>query len=198
MKETLERRWELEQIPKRIIKAFFSIDRKKFMHSKLKKHAYEDRAFPINHGQTISQPTTIVHMLTLLNPQKNDKVLEIGAGSGFNAAILSKLCKQVYTIELIPELAKKAKNSLKEIKNIKVITGNGYKGYKKEAPYDKIMVTAGATEIPKALKEQLKEHGTLVIPLGQFPQIMKKCIKEKDKLHCTEHGEYLFVEFKKA
>ena len=195
-KELLKKRWELEKIPKHIIKAFFSIDRKKFMPSNLKHLAYEDRAFPISHNQTISQPTTIIHMLTLLNPQKNNKVLEIGTGSGFNAAILSKLCKQVYTIEIIPELAKKAKKLL-NMKNVKIITANGYNGYKEKAPYDRIIATAAAKQIPPALKQQLKENGILVIPHGKHIQIMKQCIKQKGKLHCTNHGEYLFVEFKK-
>ncbi len=199
-KRTLRERWEHEKIPKKIISAFFSIDRKKFMLPSLKEFAYEDNAFPIDCEQTISQPTTIINMLALLDPQENDIILEVGTGSGFNAAVLSRLCRQVYTIEIISELAEKARKALKElkIKNVKVIAGNGYNGYKEKSPYDKIIITAAADEIPRALKEQLKENGMLVVPLGRYSQQMKRCIKEKGELHCSSHGEYLFVELKKV
>ncbi len=196
-KKYLKEKWAQENIPQHIIDAFFKVRRENFMPSGLKDMAYEDNAFPIGHDQTISQPTTIVNMFALLNPKLTHKVMEAGAGSGFNSAVLSKLCKHVYSLEIIPELATLAKKNIKEekIKNVMIINADASKGYKKEAPYDRIIVTAGARSIPQVLKEQLKQEGILVIPVGKNSQTMRRCVKEDDNLVCTDHGEYIFVEF---
>ncbi len=185
------------KILKKIVDAFFSFKRENFMPNELKDNAYDDNAFPIGCGQTISQPTTIIQMLELLDLQKDDIVLEAGSGSGFNAAVMSKLCKKVYTVELIPELAEQARGRLNEegVKNVEVIEGNAYEGYRKYAPYNKIIVTAAAQRMPRELENQLKEGGIIVIPIGKYSQTMKKCVKLKGKLECTGHGEYVFVRF---
>lgn len=154
----------------RVIKAFKKIPRENFVLERYKGHAYVDTALPIIAGQTISQPLTIAFMTELLDVKESHKILEVGAGSGYQAAILSEIVGRkgfIYTTEIIPELVEFAKKNLKKnkIKNVKVIECNGSKGYEKESPYDRIMVTAAASKIPKALKEQLKVRGKMVIPL---------------------------------
>ena len=132
------------------------------------KFAYEDSAFPIGEGQTISQPYTVAFQTELLNISKGSKVLEIGTGSGYQAAVLSPLVKHVYTIEIVKSLANNADNRLKILgyKNITIRWGDGYKGWPEEAPFDRIIVTAAPPEIPQALIEQLGIGGKMVIPVG--------------------------------
>ncbi|MCX7699131.1 MAG: protein-L-isoaspartate(D-aspartate) O-methyltransferase, partial [Candidatus Goldbacteria bacterium] len=156
----------------RVLSAMLKVERHKFVPVKFQKNAYDDNPLPIGYGQTISQPYIVALMTELLELKGNEKVLEIRTGSGYQAAILAELCKEVYTIEIIPELGKNAKKLLKELgyKNIKVKIGDGFVGWKEYAPYDGIIVTCAPKDIPQPLLEQLKEGGRLVIPVGDFYQ----------------------------
>lgn len=154
----------------RLLDAFRAVPREKFVLREYKERAYDDIALPIIEGQTISQPTTVMIMLNALELKKTDVVLEIGAGSGYNAALLSKLAKKVYSIEFLKPLADFAKKNLVAcgISNVTVIYADGGNGYQKAAPFDKIILTAACPSVPPPLFEQLKEGGILVAPLGQF------------------------------
>jgi protein-L-isoaspartate(D-aspartate) O-methyltransferase len=157
---------------KKVLEVMEQTPRHMFMPVYLKHLAYEDHPFPIGHGQTISQPYIVALMTELLELNGSEKVLEIGTGSGYQAAILSKLAAQVYTIEIIPDLAEEARVRLAQMgyTNVHVITGDGYKGLPQFAPFDSIIVTAAPKEIPQALAEQLKPGGKMVIPVGEFSQ----------------------------
>ena len=145
-----------------------NIERHKFVPSSLVNNAYDDNPLPIGYGQTISQPYIVALMTQSLEVDKNDKVLELGTGSGYQAAVLAELVKEVYTIEIIGELANSAEKRLKNLgyKNVKVKNADGYFGWEEFAPYDAIIVTAAANHIPPSLLEQLKDNGKLIIPLG--------------------------------
>lgn len=151
----------------RIIDYYKKLDRSYFMED-YKEDSHRDTPFPIGFGQTISQPSLVLKMTLLLDVQKDNKVLEIGTGSGYQTALLSKASKEVYTIERIKELYKKAKIRLKNAgyKNIKFKLGDGSLGWKENAPYDRIMVTAAAEKVPEALLSQLAKDGKMVIPVG--------------------------------
>lgn len=155
-----------------------------FVPPEYAKHAYSDYPLPIGEGQTVSQPYIVALMTELLQLDKNDRVLEIGTGSGYQAAILAQLAEKVYTIEIVQSLADSAKNRLQSMgyNNIVVRRGDGYKGWPEHAPFDKIIVTAAPGEIPPALVEQLKVGGLMVIPVGdqwQALQVIHK-VKEQD------------------
>ncbi len=181
---------------KDVLKAIGKVPRHLFMDSGFLDHAYQDKPFPIAADQTISQPYTVAFQTELLQIKKGDKVLEIGTGSGYQAAILCELGAKVYSIERQLELFKKANIFLPKLgyNTKKLIFGDGYKGLKDEAPFDGIIVTAGAPFVPKALMSQLKIGGRLVIPVGNNVQIMtlfiRKDIKEFEK---HELGEFRFV-----
>ena len=151
-----------------IIDAMLEIDRHMFVPDHQKKNAYSDRPLPIGYNQTISQPYIVAYMTEKLKVERNHKVLEIGTGSGYQAAILSKLCKYVYTIEIIPELAQIASKALTDqgFNNISFKTGDGYNGWVEEAPFDRIIVTAAPDKIPEKLIDQLKPDGRMIIPVG--------------------------------
>lgn len=151
-----------------IIDAMLEIDRHMFVPDHQKKNAYSDRPLPIGYNQTISQPYIVAYMTEKLKVERNHKVLEIGTGSGYQAAILSKLCKYVYTIEIIPELAQVASKALTDqgFNNISFKTGDGYNGWVEEAPFDRIIVTAAPDKIPEKLIDQLKPDGRMIIPVG--------------------------------
>jgi len=153
---------------KKIIEAFRKVKRENFVPKKYKNLAYVDQPLPTYEGQTISQPTIVAIMTEALQPQKGDKVLEIGTGSGYQAAILAEIVKpgKVYTIERIKKLVEFAKKNLKDYKNVVVIHGDGSQGLKEEAPFDCIIVTAAAPKVPDVLKEQLKIGGRMIIPVG--------------------------------
>ena len=143
--------------------------------------AYDDRPLPIGYGQTISQPYIVAFMTEIIKPQPGHKVLEIGTGSGYQAAILSGIVKEVYTIELIDSLGSQAKNRLARLnyKNVTVKTGDGYHGWKDKSPFDAIVVTAAAEHIPPPLIEQLKEGGRMIIPVGSPFMVQQLMLVEK-------------------
>ena len=154
---------------KKVIDALLRVERHRFVPDRYIPHAYEDRPLPIGEGQTISQPYIVAFMTDVLSLSTSDKVLEIGTGSGYQAAILGELCDNVFTVEVIPSLGLKAEGLLKELgyENVRVKIGDGYEGWKEYAPYDAIIVTCAPTHVPEPLKEQLKEGGRIVIPVGE-------------------------------
>nr|WP_315006111.1 protein-L-isoaspartate(D-aspartate) O-methyltransferase [uncultured Capnocytophaga sp.] len=158
----------------KVLQAIRTIPRHLFLDSIFEEKAYQDIAFPIGAGQTISRPHTVAFQTELLQVSEGQKVLEIGTGSGYQSAVLVALRVELYTIERQQELFKKTQLFLSRIGYIpkKMLLGDGYKGYPAQAPYDRILVTAGAPEVPKELLAQLKVGGRLVIPIGKGEQIM--------------------------
>lgn len=179
-----------------VLKAIRKIPRHLFIDSSFEDHAYQDKAFPIAADQTISQPYTVAFQTQTLQISSEDKVLEIGTGSGYQTAVLLELGAEVYTIERQHELFKRTSMFLPKLgyKAKKFIFGDGYKGLKEEAPFDKIIVTAGAPFVPKALLAQIKVGGELLIPVGDRTQVMtlftRKSPKEFEK---KELGDFAFV-----
>lgn len=155
-------------LEQRVMEALRQTPRDEFVSTQLRYGAYANRPLPIGYGQTISQPYIVALMTDLIQPRPQHVVLEIGTGSGYQAAILSRLVKQVYSMEIVEELAEQARERLQRLghANVEVRTGNGRLGWPEHAPYDAIIVTAAASGIPAALIEQLKPGGTLVIPIG--------------------------------
>ena len=179
-----------------VLEAVKSVPRHLFMDSGFLDHAYQDKAFPIASGQTISQPFTVAFQTELLSVKKDHKILEIGTGSGYQAAILCHMGAKVYTIERIKELFRKTSVFLPSInyRPKKMIYGDGYLGYSEEAPYDSIIVTAGASEIPEKLINQLKIGGRMVIPVGEEVQKMKLVTKISESDFETKiFGDFQFV-----
>lgn len=181
----------------RVIGAMRAVPRHLFVPKIQWDNAYLDKALSIGHGQTISQPSLVAMMTEALELDKDHLVLEIGTGSGYQAAILSLLARHVITIERFEELAKDARERLKRLgyKNIEVITGDGKRGYEESAPYDAVLVTAGAIEMPPMLLTQLKDGGRIVIPLGRSLQELKLQIGHKmgNTLHWHTKGAVSFV-----
>ena len=157
-----------------VLSAMARVPRHLFVPAELQRHAYEDRPLLIGRGQTISQPYIVGYMTEALELQPTHKVLEIGTGSGYQAAVLAELAKQVYSIEIVPELADRARATLQQAgyKNVIVRTGNGYLGWPDLAPFDRVIVTAAPPEIPKALVDQLAIGGIMVVPVGTSYQEM--------------------------
>jgi protein-L-isoaspartate(D-aspartate) O-methyltransferase len=179
-----------------VLNAINQVPRHLFMDSSFEDFAYQDKAFPIAEGQTISQPYTVAFQTQLLEVEKRDKVLEIGTGSGFQTAVLCELEAQVYSIERQQKLYKLTKRFLEKLNyRPKYLNfGDGYKGLPEYAPFDKIIVTAGAPYVPKPLMAQLKIGGRLVIPVGEDPQIMTLFIRtDKNKFDKHTFGEFRFV-----
>lgn len=165
-----------------MLNALTNIPRHEFLSKELAGVAYTNRTLSIGHGQTISQPFIVALMTELLHVRATDKVLEIGTGSGYQSAILSALVREVYTVELIPELATSARNTLARLgyTNIKSKTGDGYHGWEEYAPFDAIIVTAAPDHVPPALIEQLKQGGRMAIPVGGSIQDLMVITKQPD------------------
>jgi protein-L-isoaspartate(D-aspartate) O-methyltransferase len=180
----------------RVLKAMGKVERHRFVPLEMRGDAYRDHPLPIGKGQTISQPYMVAAMteqLDLIRPGK--KVLEIGTGSGYQTAVLAELADEVVSMEIYQNLAENAAKILKEIgyNNIHIIVGDGSLGYPPEAPYDAIIVTAGAPHTPKALTEQLADNGRLVIPVGPLGYQMLTLIKKMD--HQLETSELFLCSF---
>jgi len=169
------------RISRPVLEAMQSVPRHLFVSEAAQPYAYEDRPLPIGHGQTISQPYIVAAMTELLKPGRDHKVLEIGTGSGYQAAVLSKLVAKVYTIEIVEPLAAEAKARLAKLgyANVEVRAGDGYEGWPEAAPFDAIMVTAGAEQVPRPLVEQLKPGGRMVIPVGPVHSVQELMVVEK-------------------
>jgi protein-L-isoaspartate(D-aspartate) O-methyltransferase len=168
---------------KAVLDAMYSVPRHLFISENLQRHAYNDSPLPIGLNQTISQPYIVAFMTEQLEPVPGMKILEIGTGSGYQAAILAHLGCEVYTVELLEDLAVRAKENLAELNyNVKSKFGNGFLGWPEEAPFDAIIVTAAPNKIPEKLIEQLKEDGKLILPVGEVNSTQwLKLITKKDK-----------------
>lgn len=186
----------------KVFSAMLQVPREEFVPKKYRRLAYEDSPVSIGHNQTMSQPYTVAFMTDLLNLKGKEKVLEIGTGSGYQAAILSFLAGEVFTIEIIKDLSRKAQKKLARLnyKNVHTKTETGEIGWPEKAPFDAILVTAALeSKVPKTLFDQLKTNGVLVAPIGKGnDKMMTKYIKRKNnKLEEEEHGIFYFVPFVK-
>jgi protein-L-isoaspartate(D-aspartate) O-methyltransferase len=180
----------------RVLEAFMKIERHKFIPEDLRSSSYADFPVPIGEGQTISQPYIVALMTDCLGLSGEEKVLEIGTGSGYQTAILAELAKEVYSIERFADLAKKAQGEFKELgyANINIKVGDGTLGWPEKAPFDRIIITAASPRIPLPLIEQLKENGKLILPLGEsFSQVLTLVEKKKDKLDSVQVCGCVFV-----
>ena len=180
----------------RVLAAMGEIPREVFIPESERHNAYVDGALPLSHGQTISQPLMVAMSVEALQLKGHETVLEVGAGSGYQAAVLSKLAKKVYAIEIIPELVAGAKRAMESlgINNVEIICGDGRKGWPDGAPYDGIVVAAAAEEVPAALVEQLAEGGRLVIPVGgRWGQALQASRKREGQLVTEELCRCIFV-----
>jgi len=180
-----------------IIEAFRSVDRRDFVLQR--GEAYQDHPLPIPDGQTISAPHMVAIMLELLEPNKSDRVLEIGAGSGYNAAIVSRLVKKVVSLEVDKTLVDFAKENLKKakIKNVKVVQGDGSEGLPKKR-WDKIIITCAVPQIPGSLVDQLKDPGILMAPVGEGFQELVVLRKENSEIKEENHGGCVFVPLRES
>ncbi|MBN1399056.1 MAG: protein-L-isoaspartate(D-aspartate) O-methyltransferase [Bacteroidetes bacterium] len=162
--------------------AMRKVPRHLFVPPELIRYAYDDNPLPIGSEQTISQPYIVAFMTELIKPQKGQKVLEVGTGSGYQAAVLAEIVDSVYSIEILPELAESAERRLKQMgyRNINIRCGDGYAGWPEAAPFDAILVTAAAEEIPQPLIEQLKDGGIMVIPVGSMMSIQALTVIKKE------------------
>ena len=176
--------------------AMLRVPRHLFVPEGMQRYAYENTPLPIGHEQTISQPYIVMLMTDLLQLRKADRVLEIGTGSGYQAAVLAELVQAVFTIEIVPPLAAQARERLRGLgyKNVEVRTGDGYKGWPEQAPFDAIMVTAGADAVPPPLLEQLRPGGRMVIPVGPASS-MRLTLIEKQADGTTRSREIIPVRF---
>lgn len=181
----------------RVLEAMRTVPRESFVHAEHARNAYEDRPLPIGAGQTISQPYTVAFMAEALRLRPDDRVLEVGCGSGYSAAILGSIARKVDSIERLPDLATLAEASLDQagIENVDVHVGDGSRGLPERAPYDAIAVTAGAAGLPLELVEQLTEGGRIVIPLGTEPdrQTLYRFTKRTGTLIVEALGPFSFV-----
>ena len=178
------------------------VKRHLFVRKNLIKRAYDDRPLPIGYGQTISQPYIVAYMTQLIHPKPDYTVLEIGSGSGYQAAVLAEIVKKVYTIEIIPKLGNSAANRLKRLgyNNVEVKVADGYYGWKEHAPFDAIIVTAASEYIPPPLVEQLNDGGRMVIPVGSpfLVQTLMLIEKKGDKITTTGLMPVRFVPFRRS
>lgn len=184
----------------KVVQAMRKIERHKFVPAEYQHQAYEDHPLPIGEGQTISQPYIVALMTEVLEVDSTEKVLEIGTGSGYQAAVLAEICDSVYTIELVESLGKRAKKLLNQelgYDNVKVKIGDGYKGWEEHAPFDGIIVTCSPTHIPAPLKEQLAEGGRMIIPVGDYYQELVLLKKKNGKIKQEDIIPVRFVPMKR-
>ncbi|MBV9388071.1 MAG: protein-L-isoaspartate(D-aspartate) O-methyltransferase [Chroococcidiopsidaceae cyanobacterium CP_BM_ER_R8_30] len=190
--DTFQTQWQqmVEQLTVRgiqdkgVLKAISEVPRHRFVDPGLSNAAYQDSPLPLAYNQTISQPYIVAYMTEAAKISPNDRVLEIGTGSGYQAAVLGELAEEVYTVEIIPELAESARQTLNRLgyENVHVKTGNGFEGWAKQAPYDAILVTAAPDNIPEALVNQLSMGGRMIIPVGTWYQELMVLTKTEDGL----------------
>ena len=181
---------------KRVLDAFYKVPRHRFVPEELRGSAYSDYPIPISEGQTISQPYIVALMTECLGLTGQEKVLEIGTGSGYQTAILAELAREVYSIERFPALVKKAEGLLNELgyANIKIRCADGTMGWPEAAPFDRIIITAASPRIPLPLTEQLKENGKMLLPLGEtFSQVLTQVEKKDNKLQSIQICGCVFV-----
>lgn len=193
VEEQLVRRGIRDQ---RVLTAMQDVPRHNFIPLDLQRQSYDDGPLPIGHGQTISQPYMVALMVELLELTGTEKVLELGTGSGYETAVLARLCRTVISLERVPALATTAGKVLRELEiaNVTVVVSDGTLGHAAQAPYQGIVVSAGAPSIPGPLVEQLDENGRLVIPVGdRFIQTLVKGVKKKGKLETQEGLTCVFV-----
>ncbi len=166
----------------RVLEAMREVPRHLFCDPRFRAQAYADHPVPIGDGQTVSQPYIVAFMTELLDVQPTDRVLEIGTGSGYQSAILSRLAREVDTIEILPDLSRRAEERLKALgcRNVEFRVGDGYRGWPEKAPFDGILVTAAPRQIPQPLLDQLAVNGKLVIPVGDFYQELKVFTRHPD------------------
>ncbi|MDD5432910.1 MAG: protein-L-isoaspartate(D-aspartate) O-methyltransferase [Candidatus Omnitrophica bacterium] len=201
--EALRKRMVADQLiprgisDKRVLDAFLKVERQKFLPVALRNSAYDDHPIPIGENQTISQPFIVALMTQTLNLTGNERILEIGTGSGYQAAILGELAKEVFSIERIESLSKTAEQTLRELNytNIKFKIGDGTLGWKEESPFDCIIITAASPRVPLPLTEQLKKDGgKLILPLGEsFSQMLTLVERQEDGLNYTSICPCVFV-----
>ncbi len=199
-RETMVNRIELMYIrDQNVLAAMRAVPRHRFVPLQYRDYAYANQALPLAYGQTISQPYIVAFMTELLELQKTDKVLEIGTGSGYQAAILAQIATDIYTIDSIRSLADQARDTLAALgyQNIQAKVGDGYFGWPESGPFQAIIVTAAATYIPPPLLQQLDDGGRLVIPLGPpgAEQTLWKAVKRRDAVTMEEYGSVFFVPF---
>jgi protein-L-isoaspartate(D-aspartate) O-methyltransferase len=182
---------------KKVLEVMAQLPRHLFVDRSLRNTAYADHPLPIGEGQTISQPYVVALMTEALKLKPSDRVLEIGTGSGYQAAVLAEIAKEVYTVEIRKSLAETATQRLKDLgyKNVKVKFGDGYLGWEEYAPFDAIIITASANHIPPPLIKQIKEGGRLILPLGStvYHQTLTLLTKEKGELNIEQMGPVVFV-----
>ena len=181
----------------RVLEAMRKVPRHLFVPEKYRAFSYRDHPLPIGQGQTISQPYIVAFMTEALDLKPDEKVLEIGTGCGYQAAILAELVKEVYTIEIVEKLGKRAQRTLEMLgyKNIHVKIGDGYKGWPEKAPFDAVIVTCAPEQIPEALVQQLNDGGRMIIPVGKAGAIQElvRAVKKKGKLKKKEVMRVRFV-----
>ncbi len=184
-----------EGFSEKIIAAFRNVDREKFIAEENKLYAYENSPLPIGEGATISQPYTIAYMFDLLELEKNQKILEIGSGSGYVLALLNEITSgEIYGMEICSNLAKKSEKILREFKNIRIIKQDGSDGLKSESPFDRILVSASFDKMPSEILEQLKVGGIIVLPVKNSIFKIRKGTRENS---IEEHPGFVFVPIKK-
>ena len=201
-KQELLRFWRTMGIAEHLLTAFSAIPREQFVSKKLEEHAYDDTPLPTIRHQSISQPTTIMLMLHTLDIQPGENILEVGAGVGYQAAIISQLIGaqgRLTTVEVVPELVHLTRENMKRlnITNVQVYEADGSEGFSPEAPFDKIIITAACPTIPQPIIDQLKENGSVIAPVGDLrSQTMVKVTKVNGKLELEFLGPFVFVPMK--